>query len=100
MNRRSTTKKSPIGKIIGFLIVVAVVISGFFVYNNFLAPLDKTSSTTNTTVVQGTTTVEAPKPSYTVSAEEKKYLANRFKPLTETNSETVAYVYAPGTQLD
>ena len=100
MNRRSTTKKSPIGKIIGFLIVVAVVISGFFVYNNFLAPLDKTSSTTSTTVVQGTTTVEAPKPTYTVSAEEKEYLANRFKPLTETNSETVAYVYAPGTQLD
>ena len=100
MNRKSTTKKSPIGKIIGFLIVVAVVISGFFVYNNFLAPLDKTSSTTSTTVVQGTTTVEAPKPSYTVSAEEKEYLANRFKPLTETNSETVAYVYAPGTQLD
>lgn len=37
---------------------------------------------------------------YQVSEEEKSYLANRFSGLTATNSETVAYVYAPGTNLD
>ena len=37
---------------------------------------------------------------YTVSQEEKDYLANRFTPLVEVNNETIAYVYAPGTMLD
>ncbi|MBF1724022.1 MAG: class B sortase, partial [Streptococcus sp.] len=45
-------------------------------------------------------TQEAPKQTYTVSTEEKEYLANKFKGLLATNSETVGYVYIPGTQLD
>ena len=37
---------------------------------------------------------------YEPSTEEINYLANRFKELKAVNPETVAYVYAPGTQLD
>ena len=96
MSRRSTTKKSPIGKIIASILTfVVIVVGGFFVYNSFLAP---TTSEKQQSDVKVTQKVE--QPSYTVSAEEKEYLANKFKGLLATNSETVGYVYIPGTQLD
>ena len=97
MSRRSTTKKSPITKIIASIVAVAIVaLGGFFIYNSFLAPKpDKQNNVTDVKVTQ-----EAPKQAYTVSAEEKEYLANKFKGLLATNSETVGYVYIPGTQLD
>ncbi|KXT72714.1 hypothetical protein STRDD10_01777 [Streptococcus sp. DD10] len=38
--------------------------------------------------------------SYSPTAEEKEYLTNKFSGLVATNPETVAYVYAPGTELD
>ncbi len=37
---------------------------------------------------------------YEPSQEEKDYLKNRFAQLTSVNPEAIAYVYAPGTQLD
>nr|WP_245175681.1 class B sortase, LPKTxAVK-specific [Granulicatella sp. WM01] len=37
---------------------------------------------------------------YQVSADEKKYLSERFKSLSQINSEAVGYVYAPNTLLD
>ena len=40
------------------------------------------------------------KATYKVSKEDKDYLSKRFSKLSKTNNETVAYVYAPGTQLD
>lgn len=94
MSRRSTTKKSPITKIIASIVAVAIVaLGGFFIYKSFLAPSgDKLND--------AKVTQEAPKQAYTASAEEKEYLANKFKGLLETNSETVGYVYIPGTQLD
>ena len=94
MSRRSTTKKSPITKIIASIVAVAIVaLGGFFIYKSFLAPNgDKLND--------AKITQEAPKQSYTTSAEEKEYLANKFKGLLATNSETVGYVYIPGTQLD
>ena len=106
MSRRSTTKKSPIAKIIAFIVAVAIIaLGGFFIYNSFLAPSgDKLNDAkvtqeapkqTDTTSQQ-----EAPKQTYTASQEEKEYLANKFKGLLATNSETVGYVYIPGTQLD
>ena len=97
MSEHSRIKKSPIGKIIASILTfVVIVFGGFFVYNSFLAPKsDKQNSVTDVKVTQ-----EAPKQTYTVSAEEKEYLANKFKGLLATNSETVGYVYIPGTQLD
>lgn len=94
MSGHSRTKKTPIGKIIASIIAVAVVaLGGFFIYSSFLAP--KSDKQNDVKVTQ-----EASKQAYTVSAEEKEYLANKFKGLLATNSETVAYVYIPGTQLD
>lgn len=75
-------------------ILVFVAALGFFVYKTFLSPVTETSSNsagTTSSVVENT---------YKVSQEEKDYLNQRFTPLLETNSETVGYVYAPGTQLD
>lgn len=94
MSRHSTTKKSPITKIIASIVAVAIVaLGGFFIYKSFLAPSgDKLND--------AKITQEAPKQAYTTSAEEKEYLANKFKGLLATNSETVGYVYIPGTQLD
>ena len=37
---------------------------------------------------------------YEPSQEEKDYLKNRFAQLTAVNPEAIAYVYAPGTELD
>ncbi|MCU0082938.1 class B sortase, LPKTxAVK-specific [Streptococcus danieliae] len=37
---------------------------------------------------------------YQPSAEDKVYLKERFEPLLATNKDTIAYVYAPGTNLD
>lgn len=94
MSGHSRTKKTSIGKIIASIIAVAIVaLGGFFIYSSFLAP--KSDKQNDVKVTQ-----EASKQAYTVSAEEKEYLANKFKGLLATNSETVAYVYIPGTQLD
>lgn len=94
MSGHSRTKKTPIGKIIASIIAVAIVaLGGFFIYSSFLAP--KSDKQNDVKVTQ-----ETSKQAYTVSAEEKEYLANKFKGLLATNSETVAYVYIPGTQLD
>ena len=97
MMSEHSRKKSPIGKIIASILTfVVIVFGGFFVYNSFLAPKsDKQNNVNDVKVTQ-----EAPKQTYTVSAEEKEYLANKFKGLLATNSETVGYVYIPGTQLD
>ena len=94
MSRRSTTKKSPITKIIASIVAVAIVaLGGFFIYKSFLAPTENKQN-------DAKVTQEAPKQTYTASKEEKEYLANKFKGLLATNSETVGYVYIPGTQLD
>lgn len=94
MSGHSRTKKTPIGKIIASIVAVAIVaLGGFFIYSSFLAP--KSDKQNDVKVTQ-----EAPKQAYNASAEEKEYLANKFKGLLATNSETVGYVYIPGTQLD
>ncbi len=94
MSRSSMRKKSPIGKIIASILTfVVIVVGGFFVYNSFLAP---TTEKQNDVKV----TQKAEKPSYTVSAEEKKYLKERFDKYKAINKESVAYVNIPGTELD
>ena len=92
MSRRSTKNKSPMKKIIASLVAVAIVaLGGLFLYKTFLAPTDQASETK---VAQTTQKID------TTSAEEKEYLKNKFKGLLGTNSDTIAYVYAPGTELD
>ena len=92
MSRRSTKNKSPMKKIIALLVAVAIVaLGGLFLYKTFLAPTDQASETK---VAQTTQKIA------TTLAEEKEYLTNKFKGLLGTNSDTIAYVYAPGTELD
>lgn len=94
MSRSSMRKKSPVGKIIASILTfVVIVVGGFFVYNSFLAP---TTEKQNDVKV----TQKAEKPSYAVSAEEKKYLKDRFDKYKAINKESVAYVNIPGTELD
>lgn len=94
MSRSSMRKKSPIGKIIASILTfVVIVFGGFFVYNSFLAP---TSEKQNDVKV----TQKAEKSSYTVSAEEKKYLKERFDKYKTINKESIGYINIPGTQLD
>ena len=94
MSRSSMRKKSPVGKIIASILTfVVIVVGGFFVYNSFLAPT--TEKQNDVKVTQKTE-----KPSYTVSAEEKKYLKERFDKYKAINKESVAYVNIPGTELD
>jgi sortase, srtB family len=79
-------------KIIASLVAVAIVaLGGLFLYKTFLAPTDQASETK---VAQTTQKID------TTSAEEKEYLKNKFSGLLNTNSDTIAYVYAPGTELD
>lgn len=94
MSRSSMRKKSPIGKIIASILTfVVIVFGGFFVYNSFLAP---TADKQNDVKV----TQKAEKSSYTVSAEEKKYLKERFDKYKTINKESIGYINIPGTQLD
>lgn len=96
MSRSSMRKKSPVGKIIASILTfVVIVVGGFFVYNSFLAPTTKTEKQNDVKVTQ-----KAEKPSYTVSAEEKKYLKDRFDKYSAINKESIAYVNIPGTELD
>ena len=93
MSRRSKKKKSSLWKIIASIVTVALVaVGGYFIINSLSTPKEPTN--------EPKVTQETKKPAYTASAEEKEYLSNKFKGLTSTNSETIAYVYAPGTQLD
>ena len=95
MSGHSRTKKTPIGKIIASIAAVVIVALGaLFIYNNSFSASSENKQT-ETTVTQ-----EVSKQAYAASQEEKEYLANKFKGLLATNSETVGYVYIPGTQLD
>ena len=67
------------------LLAIALVTSAVFVAG---CSADDSSSTSST------------KETYKVSKEDKDYLSKRFSELSKTNNETVAYIYAPGTQLD
>ena len=96
MSRSSMRKKSPIGKIIASILTfVVIVVGGFFVYNSFLAPTTSEKQQSDVKVTQ-----KAEQPSYTVSAEEKKYLKDRFDKYSAINKESIAYVNIPGTELD
>ncbi|RLY02781.1 SrtB family sortase [Streptococcus hillyeri] len=97
-SRRQMKNKKLFPVLFSILAVALVAIGGYFFFNK------NQSSNTNTgnfpKTEQKATKSESKKATYTVSAEEKEYLANRFAGLSATNSETVGYVYAPGTLLD
>ena len=91
-------EKKASNKLVGIMIALAavvVIVAGFIFFNPFGG--GKSSSTAKKTTSTSSTKQAA---KYEPSQEEKDYLKNRFAQLTAVNPETIAYVYAPGTELD
>ncbi|MGT2771637.1 class B sortase, LPKTxAVK-specific [Streptococcus marimammalium] len=62
---------------------------------------DSKESTTKTTISKEKKVESSkPKETYHLSEAEKEQLRQRFTSLKEINQEVIAYIYAPGTQLD
>ena len=74
------------------LLIVLVIFSVFYSFR---------SSTSGSKLrVSHPSRIETSSSSASSSQTEKEYLAERFAKLKAVNSETIGYVYAPGTQLD
>lgn len=77
------------------LAVVGIAIGGLFLLNG--------GSSSNVTSSKPTSAVQSSSSTgqtYQLSDEEKKSLTEQFDGLKAINSDTIAYVYAPGTKLD
>ena len=91
MRRRRQKQQQKNWKIFGGLgALVVAILAGIFLLQQ--------ANSSNSAAKSSTSQVG--KVTYTPSKEEKEYLTNRFNGLKEINPETVAYVYAPGTELD
>lgn len=82
--------KKPIQSLLSTMFVLATL---FLI----LAGCSSSSSEANQTSSQSQTKQAS---TYQPSDEEKAYLKERFEPLLATNKDTIAYIYAPGTNLD
>ena len=100
MNRtdnHSSSKRKGISLILALVALVALV-GGFVLFNPF--GKHTSSDKKNTSSSSSASSKEVKEVKYEPSQEEKEYLANRFAQLTAVNPEAIAYVYAPGTQLN
>ena len=95
MKRAGEKSSNKLGLVIAALVAVVVLVAGFIFFNPFGGT--KSSSTAKKTTGTSSTKQET---KYEPSQEEKDYLKNRFAQLTAANPEAIAYVYAPGTELD
>lgn len=95
MKRAGKNGSNKLGVMVAALVAVVVIVAGFIFFN----PFGGSKSSNTVKKATGTSsTKQAAK--YEPSQEEKDYLKNRFAQLTSVNPEAIAYVYAPGTQLD
>lgn len=97
MSRHKDNKSSSGKKVLGLVSALVVVALAAFIGFRFLAP---SSSGDNSSIVSQITSVGKTSNSYKPTEEETTYLKNKFDGLSATNSDTIGYVYAPGTQLD
>ena len=95
MKRAGEKSSNKLGLVIAALVAVVVLVAGFIFFNPFGGT--KSSGTAKKTTGTSSTKQET---KYEPSQEEKDYLKNRFAQLTAVNPEAIAYVYAPGTELD
>ena len=95
MKRAGENGLNKLSVMIAALVAVVVIVAGFLFFNPFGG--SKSSNTPKKATGTSSTKQET---KYEPSQEEKEYLANRFAQLTAVNPEAIAYVYAPGTQLD
>ena len=96
--KQTTSKGKGLGILFALVAVVALVL-GFIFFNPF-GKQKSTSTHQETAKSTSGSTSSKQEVKYTPSQEEKDYLANRFAQFTAVNPETIAYVYAPGTELD
>ena len=96
-DKHSSSKRKGISLILALVALVALV-GGFVLFNPF--GKQTSSDKKDTSSSSGASRKEVKEVKYEPSQEEKEYLANRFAQLTAVNPEAIAYVYAPGTQLD
>ena len=96
-DKHSSSKRKGISLILALLALIALV-GGFVLFNPF--GKQTSSDKKDTSSSSSASSKEVKEVKYEPSQEEKEYLANRFAQLTAVNPEAIAYVYAPGTQLD
>ena len=91
MRRRRQKQQQKNWKIFGGLGALFVaILAGIFLLQQVNSSNSAAKSSTS----------QVGKVTYTPSKEEKEYLTNRFNGLKAMKHETVAYVDAPGTELD
>lgn len=91
---KNTKNKKYIVALLAFLAVVGIALSAFFGLQGSKNATSNTSTSTSSS--QQVTSSSA----YQVSEEEKAALKEQFDGLKGINPDTIAYVYAPGTNLD
>ena len=96
MKRAGEKKSNKFALLFAAIVAIVVIVAGFLFFNPFGG---KTSNATKKAASSGSSSsTQAVK--YEPSQEEKDYLKNRFDQLKAVNPEAIAYVYAPGTELD
>lgn len=96
MKRAGEKKSNKFALLFAAIVAIVVIVTGFLFFNPFGG---KTSNATKKAASSGSSSsTQAVK--YEPSQEEKDYLKNRFDQLKAVNPEAIAYVYAPGTELD
>ena len=96
MKRAGEKSSNKFALLFASIVAIVVIVAGFLFFNPFGG---KTSNATKKAASSGSSSsTQAVK--YEPSQEEKDYLKNRFDQLTSVNPEAIAYVYAPGTELD
>ena len=89
---KASNKKQLLVVGICLLLIVLVIFSVFYAF--------RSSGTGSKHRVSSPSRIETSSSSASSSQTEKEYLVERFSKLKAVNSETIGYVYAPGTQLD
>ena len=100
MSRHSNKSGSSGKQLITVISTIVVVVLAAFLAFRFLLPSSQSASNTTASTTVASSSQNKQASTYQPSAEEKDYLKNKFDGLLATNPETIAYVYAPGTQLD
>lgn len=97
--RQQGNSKKILITLLSLLVLLGVTVGGYFLFNNNSGT--QSNNSVISTIKKATGNIsEKAATTYTVSAEEKEYLTNRFSGLSAINPETIGYVYAPGTNLD
>ena len=96
MKRAGEKSSNKFALLFASIVAIVVIVAGFLFFNPFGG---KTSNATKKAASSGSSS-STQVVKYEPSQEEKDYLKNRFDQLTAVNPEAIAYVYAPGTELD